>query len=218
MLGAATLDLVEHLRAITKGWRIEPMVCEADPSSLDTHKEAMVNPPKGVSLTNFFADWMTKWKDTKCFIRVKIKGKRLRFIQCDLRGDQLTLAYWVGQGWKQGQLSYKRSGINRRSYDYQQHTVYQLFKIQRVKKGTRNRGRRSPGKPSVIQVDRIELSDPGSTARVATMVAATIVKSLEWDCKSVSDLTRTRRAIVLDGGNFNYNVLRHCKMLIEYMS
>jgi hypothetical protein len=192
------------------------MVCQSE-AKPDNFTKSMVNPPRGVSLTNFFADWMTKWKDTVCFIRIKIRGKRLRFIECELKDDQLTLFYWVGEGWRQNQISNKRCGVKHCEYDYQQNTIYRMQKINRVKKGTRNRGRKSPGKSSVIQLDRVELNDPGRAARVAMMAVATITKSLEWD-ERINDRLTLRRAIVLDGDDFTYDTMRHITMQVEYTS
>jgi len=190
------MDFINHLRAATVGWRIEPVLL-LKPITTNNQIIDVVKPPAGISFTNFFTNYtpkadkiddcnseclcMTK-ADTFQAIRIKIKNHLLTyFIQCNIvidRKPMLELSYWRGTGW----LQTKRS-IRWQRYKYEHECSkdkisYRVYKIDRIKKGTKRRGIKRPGTPNIIYCDRIDLSDPNATYFIADKTIWTLTRAM----------------------------------------
>jgi hypothetical protein len=203
ILMASTLDLIDHLRELTKGWRIDPLVLCKDERLTHHGLTAVQTPPRGQSFTDYFA--AESVNEQYALIRLKIPHHTLRLIQCSLTNDtQLVLRYWRANGFRQNQSSCGYGWrARKRIFDYDTQLVYHTFAIERITKGTKSKGKKRRGRPNIIHRDRIEVGVPSSATRAALLAKETIEKSLD---RRYDDLrTRfTRLAVVLDGENFTY--------------
>jgi len=174
MLGVATLDFIDHLRSLTNGWRIEPVIPLL---TINDYMQSM-HPLVNQSPTDFFIDHMTNFYTNRmCYIKIKIHQKSLRFIKCEIEGHNLILSYWSGEGWKQTCRSISKSYHRCPDFIYDSGTVFRLYKIIRITKGRRNRGRKDHGSETIIHIDKIALGDPCSANQIARKAISTIMKS-----------------------------------------
>lgn len=208
ILTAATLDFADHLRKVTKGWRIDPLVQAKDCQNIHNDYVAFLRPPPGQSHTHFFAQSQPPTAEFTTLL-IKVPGETyLRMIQCKLiiesTKPKLLLLYFRVQGFRQNERStgYKRG--KHPDFDYNDYVVYRTWKIERITKGTKNRGKRRKGKPSIIHRDRIDISVPESAMKYAIIARATLEKSFDKHLR-VGHHSTARMAVVIDGDNFTYN-------------
>jgi hypothetical protein len=226
ILTVATLDFAEHLRKVTKGWRIDPIVQAEMFTGLRHRGETIIfNPPTGQSYTDFFVSERAAWEEKVgnvesefSLIRIKIPDCGLRIIQCCLvENAKLRVTYWRAE--RQPANDPCRTSrdfrIARASAGRAAESIRTLL-IERVTKGTKNRGKKRPGKPGIIHRDQVEIGLPESALAVASIVKVTIDKSFDdtdlWTRrvgftrsprpgKGASD----RLAVVINGENFYYD-------------
>jgi len=194
MLTVATIDFVNHLRAATVGWRIEPAVLLNSATANDQIID-IVKPPSNISFTNFFVNQGIQdqgqqdqdKQNPQSVIKIKIEKQRLTyFIQCKLvidRKPMLELSYWRGTGWLQTAKPtsgrYRRSSARFKTHECADDKIsYHVYKIDRVKKGVKNRGTKRPGTPDIIYCDRVDLSDPKAACIVAQRTIWTLTKAI----------------------------------------
>lgn len=198
MLTVATIDFVNHLRAATVGWRIEPVLLSG-PIKTNDQIIDIIKPPPNISFTNFFVNYTPKADQQvngeqihQIFpaIRIRVEKHRLTyFIQCGITIDRkpmLELSYWRGTGWLQtkkpvpGLGRYRRSSIRFRDHECSKDKIsYHVYKIDRVKKGAKRRGTKRPGTPNIVYQDRVDLSDPNAAHTVATRTIWTLTRAMK---------------------------------------
>lgn len=207
ILAAATIDLINHLRKVTKGWRIDPLVQSNEEKVVHRDYISVVRPPTNESFTHFFAAHQPI-NSRYSLIRIKVPNHSLRLIQCELDLDgarpKVILRYFRANGFRQNTLPIEAYHRRMQEFDYNKCLIFRTYLIERVTKGTKNKGRKRRGTLNIIHRDIIDIGDPGSSQRIAPIVKAMVEKS--FVNKRFDDLRDryARLAVVVNGDNFEY--------------
>jgi len=210
ILTAATIDFANHLREVSKGWRIDPLVQAVDGKIVHNDHVPITPPPPNESYTRFFVNHQPP-AAAFTLLRIKIPKERLlRLIQCTIvirdAKPKLALYYFRAEGFRHNKKSsgWKRS--RHPEFNYDEVTVYRAYVIERITRGTKNRGKKRPGKPSIIHRDAVDLSAPESAMKYAIIARATLEKSLDKRLRlDQRGDRRDRLAVVHEGLNFTYD-------------
>jgi hypothetical protein len=204
ILAAATLDYIQFLKSHSSGWSFEPLIVTSDDPLRHQQFVTVKGRSNHVSPTQHYIDNPPTGVAT--LVKARTKGHYPRIIEIRLAPGpvaKLHLVYWRANGWRQNEISHKRS-YSRKYAPVQQRgeTSFKVYATERITKRKSKKGH------SLIHRDVIDLTAEESTNAVAKMTMLTLDKSLQKAHGAGRQKLSTwgqHMAVVLDGTNFMYD-------------
>jgi hypothetical protein len=201
VMGAITLDFIEQLKSVRKGWILEPIAVHPlyyDEGSY--HDPDLIPylpvPPNTSPIDHFIKHALPV---NKCFIRVKVGKSPLRLISLtipknDIR-SRVNIAVWRANGWVRHQepapgRRYRHIKLIPENFPPQGCHILWIFRVYRVKRISRK-------KPPIIQNDFIDLSMPQMDKSPIEIAARIVEQSLKPCWKMPKERFDNRDSILL---------------------